>query len=167
MMVEAVNVAGISIFGRNDEVTIPDMRRMFETTFWGVGYGSRLAAAHLKQRGGGVLINVGSIFGDRTTAVQSTYSAAKHAVHGWTDALRMDLEANDVPISITLIHPGRIDTPYNEHARNYVPKQAAHVGMIYPPEAVAEAILYAAEHPVRDVFVGGQAKFGAVFGAVV
>jgi short-subunit dehydrogenase len=162
-----VNNAGISIFGPAYEVSIEDMERMFATTFWGVVYGSRLAAQHFMQRGrAGAIINIGSLFGDRATAIQSTYSAAKHAVHGWTDALRMDLEAAHAPVSVTLIHPGRIDTPYNEHARNYYPQQVAHIGMIYPPEAVAEAILYAAEHPVRDVFVGSQAKAVAVGGAI-
>ncbi len=162
-----VNNAGISIFGRCEEVSIPDMKRMFDTDFWGVVYGSRAAVKHFRQRGSsGALINVGSFLGDRAVAVQSTYSAAKHAVHGWTDALRMELEEEKAPVSVTLIHPGRIDTPYNEHARSYMPKQPAHRGMIYPPEAVAEAILYAAEHPKRDMFVGFQAKFLAVLGAL-
>jgi hypothetical protein len=67
---------------------------------------------------------------------------------------------------VTLLHPGRIDTPYNEHARSYLPQHPAHVGMVYPPEAVAEAILFAAEHPKRDIFVGFQAKFFAMLGAV-
>lgn len=159
-----VNNAGVSIFGRCMEVTIPDMKRMFETNFWGVVYGSRAAVNHFKQKqaGSGALINVGSFFGDRAVAVQSTYAASKHALHGWTDALRMELEAEGAPVSVTLIHPGRIDTPYNEHARSYLAKQPAHRGMIYPPEAVAEAILFAAEHPRRDMFVGFQAKFLAV-----
>lgn len=162
-----VNNAGVSIFGGCEEVTIPDMKRMFDTNFWGVVYGSRAAVRHYKQRGkSGSLINVGSVFGDRATPVQSTYSAAKHALHGWTDALRMELEAEKAPVSVTLIHPGRIDTPYNEHARSYLAKQPAHRGMIYPPEVVAEAILYSAAHPKRDIFVGSQAWFAAALGDI-
>lgn len=149
------------------EVSIPDMKRMFDTDFWGVVYDSRAAANHYIQRGGaGALVNVGSFLGDQAVAVQSTYSAAKHAVHGWTDALRMELEADKAPVSVTLIHPGRIDTPYNEHARSYMPKQPAHRGMIYPPEEVAESILYAAENPKRDMFVGSQAKILAILGGI-
>lgn len=70
-----VNNAGVSIFGRCMEVTIPDMKRMFDTNFWGVVYGSRAAVNHFKQRqtGSGALINTGSFFGDRAVAVQSTY----------------------------------------------------------------------------------------------
>lgn len=154
-----VNNAGLSIFGRCDQVTIEDQRRMFETVYWGVVYGSRTAVEHFKQRGApGALVNVGSFFGDRATPVQSTYCAAKHAVHGWTDALRMELEMEKLPISVTLIHPGRIDTPYNEHAQSYYDHQVAHRGMVYPPSAVAEAILFAAAHQKRDMYVGAQAK---------
>jgi short-subunit dehydrogenase len=163
-----VNNAGVSIFGRCMDVSIPDMKRMFDTNFWGVVYGSRAAVNHFRQRSvsSGALINVGSFLGDRAVAVQSTYSASKHALHGWTDALRMEVEADGLPVSITLIHPGRIDTPYNEHARSYMPKQPAHRGMIYPPEAVAEAILFSAEHPKRDMYVGFQAKALAVLGGI-
>ncbi|WP_255612792.1 SDR family NAD(P)-dependent oxidoreductase [Marinilactibacillus sp. Marseille-P9653] len=107
---------------------------------------------------------MGSLFGDRGTTVQSTYSAAKFAVHGWTENLRMEAEKDRIPVSVTLIHPGRIDTPYNEHAQSYLEKQPGHRGMIYPPEAVAEAILFAAEHPKRDMFVGGQAKLLSILG---
>jgi short-subunit dehydrogenase len=154
-----VNNAGLSIFGRCDQVTIEDQRRMFETVYWGVVYGSRTAVEHFKQRGTpGALVNIGSFFGDRATPVQSTYCAAKHAVHGWTDALRMELEMEKAPVSVTLIHPGRIDTPYNEHAQSYYNHQVAHRGMVYPPSAVAEAILFAAAHQKRDMYVGAQAK---------
>ncbi len=160
-----VNNAGVSIYGKTTEVSIQDMRRMFDTVFWGVVYGSRIAVEHYKSRGiPGAIINIGSFFGDRGTVVQSTYSSAKFALHGWTENLRMELEKENDPISVTLIHPGRIDTPYNEHARSYLDKQPTHIGMIYAPETVAEAILYAAEHPKRDMYVGSQAKFLAMLG---
>ncbi len=163
-----VNNAGVSIFGRIEDVPVPDMKRMFDTNFWGAVYGTQAALAHFKQQGTpGAIIYTGSFFGDRATPVQSTYSASKHALHGFADSLRMELEAAKEPVSITMIHPGRIDTPYNEHALSYMPMQPVHKGMIYPPEAVAEAILYAAAHPKRDIFVGSQAKIFAVLGTVV
>jgi len=59
---------------------------------------------------------------------------------------------------VTLIKPGPIDTPYTEHARNYLADQPKHAPPVYAPESVAEAILYAATTPVRDLFVGGSAK---------
>lgn len=163
-----VNNAGVSIFGRIEDVPVRDAKRMFDTNFWGSVYGTHAALKHFKERGTpGAIIYTGSFFGDRATPVQSTYSASKHALHGFADSLRMELEAEKTPVSVTMIHPGRIDTPYNEHARSYMPRQPVHKGMIYPPEAVAEAILYAAAHPKRGIFVGAQAKIFAVLGTVV
>ena len=160
-----VNNAGVSIFGKIMDVSTEDMRRMFDTVYWGVVYGSRTAVKHFTKRGvPGAIINVGSLFGDRGNIVQSTYSSAKFAVHGFTENLRMELEKDKLPISVTLIHAGRIDTPYPEHAKSYLDKQPTHQGMIYPPESVAEAVLYAAEHPKRDMYVGSQAKLWSIFG---
>src|SRR4051812_21254805 len=160
-----VNNAGVSIFGRIEEVAIEDMRRMFDTVYWGVVYGSLQAVAHYKRRGtAGAIVQVGSLFGDRATPLQSTYASAKHAVHGFTEALRMELEAEDAPVSVTLVHPGRIDTPYNEHAHSYADRHPAHRVYVYTPETVAAAILHAAEHPARDLYVGSQAKALAILG---
>ncbi|UUI84339.1 SDR family oxidoreductase [Bacillus halotolerans] len=163
-----VNNAAVSVFGHAMDVTTEDMKRVFDTNFWGPVYGTRAAVKHFTSRGGpGALINVGSLFGDRGTVIQSTYASAKFALHGWTESIRMELEKEQVPVSVTLIHPGRIDTPYNEHARSYLDKQPAHYrSMIYPPEAAAEAILFAAEHPKRDMYIGSQAKAIAMLGAL-
>lgn len=163
-----VNNAGISIFGHAMDVSNEDIKRMFDTNFWGVVYGSKAAVNHFSERGvPGALINVGSLFGDRGTVIQSTYAAAKFAVHGWTESIRMELEKKQAPVSVTLIHPGRIDTPYNEHATSYMGKQPAHVGMLYPPSAVAEAILHSAEHPKRDMYIGSQAKALELLGTLL
>jgi short-subunit dehydrogenase len=82
------------------------------------------------------------------------YSASKHAVKGFTDALRMELEEKAAPVSITLIKPGAIDTPYSKHAKNYMPVEPKNPAPVYAPESVARAILHCAENPQRDVFVG-------------
>ncbi len=162
-----VNNAGISIFGKTWDVPMADWRRMFDTVYWGTVYGSLAALRHFRGAGTpGAIVNVGSFFGDRAPAVQSTYSSAKFAVHGFTGAFREEVEHEELPVSVSLVHPGRIDTPYNEHAGNYMPMQPVHRGMIYPPEAVAEAILWCAAHPKRDMFVGAQAKAAAVLGLV-
>src|SRR3954469_8619968 len=160
-----VNNAGVSIFGRIEEVSIAGMRRMFDTVYWGVVYGSLQAVAHYKRRGTpGAIVQVGSLFGDRATPLQSTYASAKHAVHGFTEALRMELESEDAPVSVSLLHPGRIDTPYNEHAQSYADRHPVHRVYVYTPETVAEAILYAAENPARDLYIGSHAKALAILG---
>jgi hypothetical protein len=116
---------------------------------------------------GGALINIGSIVSDRAIPLQGTYSASKHAIKGFTDALRMELEEEHVPISVTLIKPSAIDTPYFEHAKNYMEVQPKPPAPVYAPELVAEAILRAAEHPVRDITVGGGGRLLSVMGTAL
>ena len=152
-----VNNAGVSIYGKLSEVPVEDLRHLFETNFWGVVYGSLAAARHLRGRGGAI-INIGSTLSDRAIPIQGMYSASKHAVKGFTDALRMELEADGAPVSVTLIKPGAIDTPYPHHAKNYMEAEPTVPPPVYAPEVVAEAILHCAEHPERDVFAGGGGK---------
>jgi short-subunit dehydrogenase involved in D-alanine esterification of teichoic acids len=135
------------------DVPVEEQRQLFEIDFWGTVYGSQVACERLRKRGG-VLINVGSTVSDRAIPLQGTYSAAKHAVKGWTDALRMELEEAGAPIAVTLIKPGSIDTPFPEHARNYLGEKPTVPPPVYAPETVADAILHCAEHPEREVFVG-------------
>jgi short-subunit dehydrogenase len=158
-----LNNAGVSIYGKLEDVATEDFRQLFETNFWGVVYGSLVAARNLKLSGG-ALINIGSTLSDRAIPLQGMYCASKHAVKGFTDALRMELEAEEAPISVTLIKPSAIDTPYKEHAKNYLHVEPKNPAPVYAPEAVAETILYCAENPVRDVFVGAGGKMLSVIG---
>jgi len=158
-----VNNAGVSIFGKLEEVALEDQRQLFETNYWGVVYGSMAALDELKHRGG-ALINVGSELSDVAIPLQGAYCASKHAVKGFTDALRMELEIEKAPVSVTLIKPGSIDTGYVQHAKNYLDVEPQLPPPLYSPKAVAEAILYAAEHPMRDIYVGGAARAMAAFG---
>ena len=152
-----VNNAGVSIYGRLLDIPIEDQRKLFETNFWGVVYGSRIACQYLRGHGG-ALINIGSTVSDRAVPLQGIYSASKHAVKGFTDALRMELEEENSPISVTLIKPAGIATPYIDHAKNYMDRKPSLPPPVYAPENVAEAILHAAETPVRDLFVGSGGK---------
>ncbi len=151
-----VNNAGVGIWGLIDEVSEEDMRQLFETNFWGVVHGSRIAVQHLRQKGG-ALINVGSLTSDRAVPLQGIYSASKHAMKGFTDALRTELEFEDAPISVTLIKPVSIGTPMPQHVKTYGDKEAKFPPPVYRPEDVAATIVRAAEHPVREAFVGSSA----------
>jgi short-subunit dehydrogenase len=160
-----VNNAGVSIYGKLLDIPVADMRRLVETNLWGVVHGSLAAARHFRSRGGpGAIINIGSVLSDRAIPLQGIYCASKHAVKAFTDVLRMELDAERVPISVTLIKPGVIDTPYYEHARNYMGADPVRIPPVYAPEAVAEAILHCAQHPKRDLFVGASAKSMSMMG---
>ena len=151
-----VNNAGVAIYGKVTDVLEEDARRLFETDFWGVVAGSRVAVEHLRDNGG-ALINLGSEVSDMVVPLLGMYCAAKHAVKGFTNTLRMELEADKLPISVTLIKPTAIHTPFPENAKNYMPFEPKLPPPVYAPELVAEAIIHCAQHPVRDFFVGEMA----------
>ncbi|TWI57603.1 short-subunit dehydrogenase [Pseudomonas duriflava] len=148
-----INNAATSVWGKFEEVTDEDNRRLFETNFWGTVYGSKLAAAHLRQRGGAI-INVGSAESAAPIPFHAMYSASKHAIKAVTDVLRVELHKDNAPVSVTLVRPASTDTLFNDHAKNYLPSAPMFPPPVYTPEAVAEAILHAAVHPQRDVYIG-------------
>ena len=161
-----VNNAGVSFYGRLTEVALEDMRQLFEVNFWGMVYGARAALPRLRGSGG-ALINIGSIVSDRAIPLQGAYSASKHAVKGFTDALRVELEEEGAPISVTLIKPSSIDTPYFQHAKNYMEVEPKPPAPVYAPEVVANAILRAAEHPIRDITIGGGGRVLTALGTAL
>ena len=163
-----INNAGVSIYGRIEDTPIADQKRLFETNYWGLVYGSLAAVAHLKAReGGGTLINVGSVLSDQAVPLQGVYSASKHAVKGFTNALRMELLTDAPQVSVTLIKPSAIDTPYREHAPNYTGAPVKNPPPVYAAPLVAEAILHAADTPTREITVGGGGRLLAVFAQLV
>jgi NAD(P)-dependent dehydrogenase (short-subunit alcohol dehydrogenase family) len=152
-----VNVAGLTVYGPLREIAYEDHERLIQTNLWGTVNGSLVAVEHLRERGG-ALINVGSIASDLAFPFQGLYATSKHAVKGFTDTLRMELIAEGAPVSVTLVKPASIDTPLPKRARNYMDREPTLPPPIYPPEEVANAILRAAVHPQRDIFVGGGGK---------
>ena len=159
-----VNNAGISIYGKLTEVPMADKKRLFDVNFWGVVNGCRTAVLQMRERGG-TIINIGSIVSDQAVPLQGIYSASKHAVQGYTNALRMELEHDKLPIGVTLVKPSAIDTPYLEHARNYMDAAPSFPPPVYAPEVVARTILKCAERPVREITVGGGGRMMTLLGA--
>jgi short-subunit dehydrogenase len=157
-----VNNAGQGLWGRLEEVSDEDHRRLFDINFWGVVYGSTTALRHLKGNGG-ALINLGSVASDFAFPIQGMYSTTKHAIKGFTDALRRELKDEGAPVSVTLIQPAAIGTPFAIHAKNYTENEAKLPPPVYAPEDVAKTILLAAEHPRRALHVGGAGKLMGIF----
>ena len=162
-----VNNAGASAYGKVWDVPMEAARQVFETNYWGTVHGSLVAARHFKEAGAsGAIVNVGSVLSDRAFPLQGHYSATKHAIKAFTDALRMELDKDGVPVSVSLIKPNATDTPYPEHAANYMDEEPRIPSPAYAPETVARAILSAAEKPVRDVTVGAKDGVIAALGMV-
>ena len=152
-----VNNAAVAVYGRIMELPEEEMRRQFDVNYWGQVYGCRTAVKHLRDRGG-ALINVGSCLSDRAVPLQGNYCAAKHALRAFTDTLRMELEAERLPIAVTLVKPASIDTPFFDKARTHLGVEPQPVPPVYAPDVVATAILHCSQHPVRDIIAGGSGK---------
>ena len=149
-----VNNAAASMYGRVLDLPISDMRRQMDVNYWGQVYGSIVAVRHMRNHGG-ALINVGSALSERAFPLQASYCAGKHALKAFTDSFRLELEDEGVPISVTLVKPASVDTPFFDKARTYLNAEPQPVPPVYAPEVVAEVILTAAERPLRELVVGG------------
>jgi NAD(P)-dependent dehydrogenase (short-subunit alcohol dehydrogenase family) len=149
-----VNNAAAGIYGTLEQVPLEDHRRVFDVNYFGTLHGSLVAAQHLRKRGGGAIINVGSILGDRSIVEQGPYSATKHALQALTDTLRMELERERSGISVTLVKPGGCATPYPEHARNYMDVPPRIPQPLYHPDVIGDAIVFACATPRRTLYIG-------------
>jgi len=151
-----INDAATSIYGRLEQVSEADSRRLFDINFWGVVNGSLAALPYLRMNGG-ALINVGSEVSDAVVPLQGMYSASKHAVKGFTDALRVEVEeVDEAPVSITLIQPTAVNTPFPYNAKNYMNREPKLPSPMIDPHKVAEVILETATEGGRDVRVGAM-----------
>jgi NADP-dependent 3-hydroxy acid dehydrogenase YdfG len=104
-----VNNAGAPVYGRVDEVSDQESRRLFDTNFWGVVNGSLVALRHMRANGG-VIINLDSEPSESVLPLHGMYAASKQAVKGFTDALRVEVEEVDkAPVSVTLLEPTAVD----------------------------------------------------------
>jgi NAD(P)-dependent dehydrogenase (short-subunit alcohol dehydrogenase family) len=157
-----VNVAAVAVYAAFAETTPEEFRRVLDVNVMGLVHGAKAALPRLRQAGGGALIGISSIEGLVALPLHSAYAASKHAAEGLLDALRRELMAEGAPISITSIKPASMNTPFFSNARTKLGVKPQGVPPIYDPSLVADCILYAAEHPVRDLYAGGAGKAVAV-----
>jgi len=153
-----VNNAAVSTYGSVEELTVDEIERVLNVNLLGQVYGVKAALPYFRKQEQGSFINVSSEVGERAIPLQAPYCASKHGVKGFSEALRMELQHEQSGINVTLILPASINTPFFDHARSKLGAKPKPPPPVYEPEAVAEAIVYAAEHPLRDIYVGGASK---------
>lgn len=111
------NNAGVALGATVEDMNYDDFEWLMNINFWGVVYGTKAFLPYLKQAGEGHIINISSIFGLVGIPTQSAYNAAKFAVRGFTESLRIELEMENSPVSCTSVHPGGIKTNIAKAAR--------------------------------------------------
>lgn len=149
-----VNNAMASVFSPVAALTADEVRRVTEVTYLGSVHGILAALRTMSSRDAGTIIQVGSALAYRAIPLQASYCAAKFAVRGFVDSLRCELLHDGSGVRVTSVHLPALNTPQFSWARTRLPRQPRPVAPIYQPEVAARAILWASEHPRREVLVG-------------
>lgn len=153
-----VQVPATNVFATFDDITPEEFKRVIDVTLMGQVYGAMTALPHLKREGRGALIHISSVEGRRSLPYQSPYSSAKHGVEGFLESLRVELQHEGIPISVTSILPSVINTPFYDKSRTKLGVKPTGIPPYYDPSLVADAILYVAENPRREFIVGDSGK---------
>ncbi len=149
-----VNCAGNGVYGPFGRVTDAEFRRVTEVTYHGTVNGVRAALKQMRPHGAGAIVNVCSGIAFRGMPLLSSYSGAKAAVRGFTEAVRADLQAEGSAVRMALVYPPAANTPFFTHAATHMRLPPRPMKPVYTPEVVAEGIWLAATEG-RDVPIGG------------
>lgn len=150
-----VNDAMVSVFSPVKEMTAEEFRRVTEVTYLGYVHGTLAALRRMLPRDRGAIVQVGSALGYRAIPLQAAYCAAKHAIVGFTEALRCELLHDESGVKVTMVQMPAFNTPQFDWVKSRLPRKPQPVPPIFQPEVGAKAIVYAAEHPnKREYWVG-------------
>src|SRR5437763_6337385 len=149
-----VNDAMASVFSPVTEMKPEEYKRLTEVTYLGAVYGTLAALKRMVPRGRGVIVQVGSALAYRSIPLQSAYCAAKHAIQGFVDSLRCELLHDKAQVRMTMVQLPAMNTPQFSRVKSRLPNKPQPVPPIYQPEVGAEAILFAAHHDRREMYVG-------------
>ncbi|MEX2272604.1 MAG: SDR family oxidoreductase, partial [Vicinamibacterales bacterium] len=151
-----VNAAMATVFAPVENTTPAEYRRVTEVTYLGYVHGTLAALQRMRRRDAGTIVQVGSALAFRSIPLQSAYCAAKAAIRAFTDSLRTELIHDRSAVRLTQVHLPAVNTPQSERQRNKMPNRQQPVPPLFSPEAIAEAILWAADHAPRQMLVGMQ-----------
>lgn len=149
-----VNNAMVTAFAPVDEIPHEDFARITDVTYHGFVWGTMAALKRMMPRDEGVIVQVGSALAYRSIPLQSAYCGAKHAIRGFTDALRCELHHRKSRVHVTMVQMPALNTPQFDWAENRMPHEPRPVAPIFQPEAAARAIYWAATHRRRELWVG-------------
>lgn len=152
-----INAAFTAVFAPVAEIGPAEFRRVTEVDYLGFVYGTLAALKHMRPRGRGVIVQVGSALGYRGVPLQSAYCASKHAVQGFHESLRCELLHERSGVRTTMVQLPAMNTPQFSWVLSRLPDHPQPMPPIYQPELAARAILYAGDHPQRrEYWVGAS-----------
>ena len=136
-----VNNAGVGVMKSTAELTVEEWQQTIETNLSGAFYCSREALARLKKRGGGYIVNIGSLAGKNAFAGGAAYNASKFGLNGLTEAMMLDHRYDN--IRVTHIMPGSVDTDFST--------RSAKADWKIAPEDIGEIVLMLLRMPERTL----------------
>jgi NAD(P)-dependent dehydrogenase (short-subunit alcohol dehydrogenase family) len=154
-----VNSAMAAVLAEVTDTAPEEFKRVVEVTFLGSVHGAQVALRRMLPRDQGVIVQVGSALARRGIPLQATYCASKHAVKGFADSLRAELLHHDSNVRLTLVQLPGLNTPQFGWVRTRLRRHPQPVPPVYQPEVAARAIVYAAEHPRWELWVGGSTVY--------
>jgi NAD(P)-dependent dehydrogenase (short-subunit alcohol dehydrogenase family) len=157
-----VNMAAVGVYATIEDVPLEDFRRVIDVNIMGYVHGTKAALPYLRKEGRGALIFVSSVESTVAMPFQGAYAMSKHAVQGLAETLRRELRIEKVPISVTSIKPGVINTPFYDNALSRIGFKPSAPPPAYAAGIVADCVVFAAEHPVRDMYPGGAGRAAAL-----
>jgi NAD(P)-dependent dehydrogenase (short-subunit alcohol dehydrogenase family) len=160
-----VNNAMVSVFSPFIEMNADEFRRVTDVTYLGYVHGTMAALRKMLPRDRGKIIQVGSALAYRSIPLQSAYCGAKAAIRGFTDSVRCELLHEKSNVKITMVQMPALNTPQFDWTRSRMPRKPQPVPPIFQPEVAARAVVWAAEHDRRELWVGWPTVKAVVFGA--
>jgi NAD(P)-dependent dehydrogenase (short-subunit alcohol dehydrogenase family) len=157
-----INNAMLSVFSPVKEMEPEEYRRVTEVTYLGYVYGTLAALKRMLPRDRGHIVQVGSALAYRGIPLQSAYCGAKHAIQGSCDSLRCELLHEESGVRLTEVHLAAMNTPQFGWVKSRLPRKPQPVPPIFQPEVAAEAVVWAARHGRREVWVGSPTVFSIV-----
>ncbi|MEP6467690.1 MAG: SDR family oxidoreductase [Parafilimonas sp.] len=149
-----INNAMVSVFGPLKKMSAEEYKRVTEVTYLGQVYGTMAALKRMLPRNKGKIILIGSALAYRGIPLQSAYCGAKHAIHGFFESLRAELIHDKTNVHLSMVQMPAMNTTQFGFVKSYLPNKPKPMGIIYEPEAAANAVLYAAMHNEREIFYG-------------
>jgi short-subunit dehydrogenase len=151
-----INDAMVTVFAPVWEIKPEEFRRVTEVTYLGMVHGTMAALRHMRERNRGTIVQVGSALAYRGIPLQAAYCGAKHALRGFTNSLRTELDHDKSAIAVTIVELPAVNTPQFDWARTRMPRQPRPVPPVVQPEAVADIIFRAALDPKREYWLGAS-----------
>jgi NAD(P)-dependent dehydrogenase (short-subunit alcohol dehydrogenase family) len=147
----------LTVMSEAEKLQPDELRRVLDVNFLGTVYGFWASLPHLKESRG-TFLHVSSALAYRGIPLQAAYCASKAAGRTFLESARVELRKHRVPVDVSVVLPGAINTPQFDRSRQRIGRQPRPVPPIYQPEPFAQAVLHCCEHPVRELPLGWGAQ---------